>query len=238
MPMENSTGMDMGGDMDMDMGGMDMGGMDMMMMPMYFNFVYLNMTVVFKEWQISNETEFIASCVGVAGVAILYEILKACRQIWIDVSYQPTVDSTSNAIQLKAMSGGNCCEDTDAFPLVFKTTPGFWCEHFLQSVLYIVQIFLGYVLMLIVMTYNVWLVVSVCCGAGVGYLIAGAIRVTTTKQHMRKRAKTIAALRASQQEPTPPPTPKKRMRASSPYANGYDNNGYNTYYEEGAKTKI
>ena len=51
MPMENSTGMDMGGDMDMDMGGMDM-----MMMPMYFNFVYLNMTVVFKEWQISNET--------------------------------------------------------------------------------------------------------------------------------------------------------------------------------------
>ena len=49
---------------------------------------------------------------------------------------------------------------------------------------------------------------------------------------------TIAALRASQQEPTPPPTPKNRMRASSPYANGYDNNGYNTYYEEGAKTKI
>ena len=48
--------------------------------------------------------EFIASCVGVAGVAILYEIMKACRQIWIDVLYQPTVDSTSNAIQVRGSS--------------------------------------------------------------------------------------------------------------------------------------
>ena len=50
---------------------------------------------------------------------------------------------------------------------------------------------MGYVLMLIIMTYNVWLVVSVCCGAGVGYLIAGVIRVTTTKQNMKKRAKVM-----------------------------------------------
>jgi len=33
--------------------------------------------------------------------------------------------------------------------------------------------FLAYVLMLIVMTFNVWLVVSVIIGAGIGHLVAG-----------------------------------------------------------------
>lgn len=239
MGMDNSTMPGMNNSMpDMDMGDMDMGDMNMMMMmPMYFSFTYLNMTVLFKEWVISDEREYIASCVGVAGIAILYEILKACRQIWIDMSYEPSINPGSNVLEMKPMSGGNCCEDIDAFPLVFKTTPMFWVEHVFQSVLYIVQIFLGYVLMLVVMTYNVYLVVSVCCGAGVGYLIAGIIRVATAKEKLKKRAKKMSSLRASQ-EPSPTPTPKTRMRASSPYNNGYENGGYNNFYEQGEKTKI
>lgn len=235
MTMDNSTSMP-NMDMDMDMDGM--GDMNMiMMMPMYFSFAYLNTTVLFKEWVISDEREYIASCVGVAGIAILYEIMKACRQIWIDMSYEPTLNPGTNVMEMKPMSGGNCCEDIDAFPLVFKTSPMFWVEHFFQSLLYIVQIFLGYVLMLVVMTYNVWLVVSVCCGAGVGYLIAGIIRVSIAKEKLKKRAKKIASMRASH-ESSPAPTPKTRMRASSPYNTGYENGGYSDFYEGGEKTKI
>lgn len=49
--------------------------------------------------------------------------------------------------------------------------------------------------MLVVMTYNVWLVVSVCCGAGVGYLIAGIIRVSIAKEKLKKRAKVYEQFR-------------------------------------------
>lgn len=53
MTMDNSTSMP-NMDMDMDMDGM--GDMNMMMMmPMYFSFAYLNTTVLFKEWVISDE---------------------------------------------------------------------------------------------------------------------------------------------------------------------------------------
>lgn len=37
------------------------------------------------------------------------------------------------------------------------------------------QVFMGYVLMLIVMTYNTWLGVAVLAGAGVGYMAFSAI---------------------------------------------------------------
>lgn len=47
--------------------------------------------------------------------------------------------------------------------------------HILQTFLHTVQVFVGYVLMLIVMTYNAWLGAAVLAGAGVGYLAFSVI---------------------------------------------------------------
>lgn len=43
--------------------------------------------------------------------------------------------------------------------------------HLLQSVLHVVQVGYAYLLMLVIMTYNGWLFLSVSIGAGVGYLM-------------------------------------------------------------------
>lgn len=51
--------------------------------------------------------------------------------------------------------------------------------HLLQSVLHVVQVGYGYILMLIVMTFNGWLFLSVCFGAGVGYLLFAKSRHLT-----------------------------------------------------------
>jgi copper transporter 1 len=45
--------------------------------------------------------------------------------------------------------------------------------HGFQTFLHIVQIVLSYFLMLIFMTYNVWLCLSVVIGAAVGYFLFG-----------------------------------------------------------------
>ena len=43
--------------------------------------------------------------------------------------------------------------------------------HVIQSALHVVQVGYGYLLMLVVMTFNGWLFLAVCFGAGVGYLL-------------------------------------------------------------------
>jgi hypothetical protein len=48
--------------------------------------------------------------------------------------------------------------------------------HVLQSSLHVIQVAYGYILMLIAMTYNVWLFLAVCFGAGVGYFIFAKTR--------------------------------------------------------------
>ena len=42
--------------------------------------------------------------------------------------------------------------------------------------LHMIQVAMGYVLMLVVMTYNVWLGLAVVLGAGLGYLVVGRLR--------------------------------------------------------------
>ncbi len=43
--------------------------------------------------------------------------------------------------------------------------------HMLQSLLHVVQVGVAYILMLVAMTYNGWLFLSVCAGAGLGYFL-------------------------------------------------------------------
>jgi len=47
--------------------------------------------------------------------------------------------------------------------------------HLLQSLLHIIQTTLGMFLMLIYMTFNIWLAIMVSLGAGVGYFLFGAL---------------------------------------------------------------
>ncbi len=45
------------------------------------------------------------------------------------------------------------------------------CQHILQTVLHVVQLMISYILMLVVMTYNVYLCLGVVLGAGVCYYL-------------------------------------------------------------------
>ena len=49
----------------------------------------------------------------------------------------------------------------------------FSSSHVLQTVLHVVQVFVSYCLMLVFMTYNLWLCLAVVLGAGLGYFLFG-----------------------------------------------------------------
>ncbi|KAH8232476.1 hypothetical protein KR032_008082, partial [Drosophila birchii] len=51
-----------------------------------------------------------------------------------------------------------------------------WCSqmHLIQTLLHVLQVLISFLLMLVFMTFNIWLALAVLLGAGVGYYIFGA----------------------------------------------------------------
>ena len=70
--------------------------------------------------------------------------------------------------------------------LLFCRVPFF--DHFIQTLLHMLQVFVSYLLMLAFMTYNVWIGLAITLGAGCGYFVFLAClpedaRVSKTSEH-------------------------------------------------------
>lgn len=144
-----------------------MGNMNMnhsgMGMAMAFHAGYTE-TILFKQWSIDSIGGLIGSMVGIFILSMLYEGLKYYREYLYRLTYTsiqyasvtvPTerggATETHKAVQARMLSG----------------------HHFFQTFLHVVQVVLSYFLMLIFMTYNVWLCLAVVLGAGLGFFVFG-----------------------------------------------------------------
>lgn len=159
---EDKDGMDMDMDKDTDM---DM-HMHMNMshdMKMYFHFG-MDEYVLFKSWKVSTAGGMIASVIGVFLIGMLYEGLKYFRE-YLFKQYISSIQFSTVAI---TGEGGRVSQ----VHKVEKHKMLSWA-HGLQTMLHVIQLIVSYFLMLIFMTYNVWLCVGVILGAGVGYFIFG-----------------------------------------------------------------
>ncbi|XP_063245131.1 high affinity copper uptake protein 1-like isoform X2 [Bacillus rossius redtenbacheri] len=151
----------------MDHSSMDHAGMDHSAMghsmSMAFHFGYTE-TVLFDSWKINGVGGLIGSMIGIFIMSALYEGLKYYREYLFWKSY--------NALQYRAVSSpidkGVAADDA-------RTMQPSMCTpvHCFQTLLHVVQIILSYFLMLIFMTYNVWLCFAVVVGAATGYFLFG-----------------------------------------------------------------
>ncbi|XP_065169675.1 high affinity copper uptake protein 1-like isoform X2 [Atheta coriaria] len=142
--------------------GHDMGDMQHTM-SMWFHFGYEE-TVLFDTWKISTIGGLIGSMVGIFFMAALYEGLKYYREFLFWKTY--------NALQYRAVSlpadKRVVAEDNQV------VQPTMWSTmHVFQTLLHMIQMVVSYFLMLIFMTYNVWLCIAVVLGAAVGYFLFG-----------------------------------------------------------------
>lgn len=167
MNMGGSTPMDMGGStmnmggstMDMGGGGMDMGGGDGYMMIMWFHFG-MNEYVLFDFWRINNFASLAYSMAILFVASFLYEGLKFIRE-------------SLYAAHRKDNSG--TCPGSRNKPHEELSWARGMCQplHLVQTVLHAVQFLLSYLLMLVFMTYNVWLCLAVLFGATLGFFVFG-----------------------------------------------------------------
>lgn len=137
--------------------------MHMHMMKMYFHFG-VDETVLFSGWKISTVGGMVASVIGIFIMGMLYEGLKYFRE-FLFKQYVSNIQFSTVAIT--GESGR-----VSQVHKVEKHKMLSWA-HAIQTTLHIIQIIVSYFLMLIFMTYNVWLCLAVVLGAGVGYFIFG-----------------------------------------------------------------
>ncbi|XP_033322162.1 copper transporter 1A isoform X2 [Megalopta genalis] len=130
--------------------------------------------VLFQSWKISSIGGLVGSMIGIMIMAALYEGLKYYREYLFWKTY--------NALQYRRVTmpveKNVVAEDNRVVhtvgEVIHKQPPTMlsWMHTF-QTFLHIVQIVLSYFLMLIFMTYNVWLGFAVVFGAAIGYFLFG-----------------------------------------------------------------
>ncbi|XP_015585327.1 high affinity copper uptake protein 1 isoform X2 [Cephus cinctus] len=109
----------------------------------------LSETILFKGWVTSDWTGIIGSMVGIALMAAIYEGLK---------NYREHLYANSVCLRkAKIPASSALCSSV----------------HILQTLLHMIQLVISYFLMLIFMTYNVWLCIALIAGTGCGYFLFG-----------------------------------------------------------------
>ncbi|KAK6636936.1 hypothetical protein RUM43_010600 [Polyplax serrata] len=144
-------------------------------MSMEFHFGYTE-TILFHSWKINSVGGLIGSMFGIILMAALYEGLKYYREYLFWKTY--------NSLQYKSVRfpGDKVVESSSegnkivhlVGEVIHKQPPSMWnLMHAYQTFLQAVQMVLSYFLMLIFMTYNVWLCMAVILGATIGYFLFG-----------------------------------------------------------------
>uniref|UniRef100_A0A6Q2XED4 Copper transport protein n=2 Tax=Esox lucius TaxID=8010 RepID=A0A6Q2XED4_ESOLU len=139
-----------------------------------------SVTLLFDFWEVHGPTGMALSVFVVLLLTVFYELLKVSR-VWLgkrseqadQSAFSPPVLSSecqgSSAALASSLSESSLApmEQTVHIP----STTNRWCVHGVQTALHILQVVLGYMLMLCVMSYNTWIFLGVIVGSVIGYFI-------------------------------------------------------------------
>jgi copper transporter 1 len=134
---------------------------------MLFTWDTTNLCIVFKSWHIRSTTSLVLSLAAVVLLGIGYEALRALSR-----RYELAVTKHVDSLPSDNHDGS-----------VTESTPFLWSgqnqaqansrSHILKGVLYAIQNFYAFMLMLVFMTYNGWVMIAVSVGAFLGYILFG-----------------------------------------------------------------
>ncbi|XP_037547766.1 probable low affinity copper uptake protein 2 [Nematolebias whitei] len=130
-----------------------------------------SVTLLFSFWDVHGPAGMILSVLIVFLLTVFYEVLKVWR-VWLG--------SRSKLVPAAPSDASSCSESCPPEASLSPAEPpsdtrgsrNSWLLHAAQTALHVLQVTLGYMLMLSVMTYNTWIFLGVIAGAGVGYFVS------------------------------------------------------------------
>ncbi|XP_022252381.1 high affinity copper uptake protein 1-like [Limulus polyphemus] len=137
----------------------------------YFEFSYHVENLLFKGLGSSTVGGFVGLCVGVAIFTVFYESVKLLRHYLTQRLRRSSSESATVSRCSSRESEANKSEDA---PLVhrrfFDVLTSLWLRyHLIQTVLHMVQVVMGYMVMLVIMSFNIWLCLSVLIASFLSY---------------------------------------------------------------------
>ncbi|XP_029467822.1 probable low affinity copper uptake protein 2 [Rhinatrema bivittatum] len=138
-----------------------------MMMPMHF-FFSDKVMLLFDFWNVQSPAGMVLSVLVVMLLAVLYESIKIGKAKLLQRTKLAISPSTSQGSLLDQAN------DTinDITVLYSNPTQRWLWLHAGQSLIHIIQVILGYLLMLCVMSYNSWIFLGILAGSAIGYFLA------------------------------------------------------------------
>ncbi|KAJ7307986.1 hypothetical protein JRQ81_008485 [Phrynocephalus forsythii] len=137
------------------------------MMPMYFYFSD-KVVLLFDFWKVHSPAGMVLSVVVIALLAVLYEAIKVAKAKVI-LRTAPILGSSLSREILRETEQGSTDAGAEQ-PAGASKNPFPWPVA--QTLLHVVQVVLGYLVMLAVMSYNSWIFLGVIVGSTAGYYLA------------------------------------------------------------------
>ncbi|KAI0404294.1 Ctr copper transporter family-domain-containing protein [Xylaria palmicola] len=174
------------GDMDHGDGGHGGGGgMPMCNMNMLFTWDTTNLCIVFRQWHITGRASLVFSLLAIVAICAGYEALREGTrryELWLaggDPAYNRYEDHDTTPEQ-----GRGHVAETTPFLGIERINGGAGARaeppvvgqraRILKAALYGVQNFYAFMIMLLFMTYNGYVMIAVTLGAGLGYYLFGS----------------------------------------------------------------
>ncbi|KAI8624697.1 Ctr copper transporter family-domain-containing protein [Xylariaceae sp. FL1651] len=167
------------------------GSMPMCNMNMLFTWDTTNLCIVFRQWHIKGPTSLVFSLLAIVAICAGYEALREVTrkyEVWLtrkDVTYSSRPRNSQHEPHFQDDDQNQEREQ------VAETTPFLDTERIggvggspeaaigqrariVKAVLYAVQNFYAFMIMLLFMTYNGFVMIAVAVGAGLGYYFFGS----------------------------------------------------------------
>ncbi|KAK5851731.1 hypothetical protein PBY51_023261 [Eleginops maclovinus] len=139
-----------------------------------------SVTLLFDFWDVHGPAGMVLSVFVVLLLTVFYEVLKVWR-LWLSSSsklaqpqsaYTPPPTYRSDSTSALDSSPSESSLTPIETPPPTASTTSRWLLHAIQTALHMLQVSLGYMLMLCVMSYNTWIFLGVVLGSVLGYFIS------------------------------------------------------------------
>ncbi|XP_034565004.1 probable low affinity copper uptake protein 2 [Notolabrus celidotus] len=136
-------------------------------------------TLLFDFWDVRGPAGMVLSVFVVFLLTVFYEVLKVWR-VWLGVRYKLSQHESRYASSPSSRCDNssvleNSPSESSLTPIDSHLSPPnrhSLLMHITQTVLHMMQVSLGYMLMLCVMSYNFWVFIGVIGGSTLGYFIS------------------------------------------------------------------
>ncbi|KYO23161.1 putative low affinity copper uptake protein 2 [Alligator mississippiensis] len=137
------------------------------MMAMYF-FFSDKVVLLFDFWNVHSPAGMALSVVVILLLAALYEVIKVTKGKLL----RRTVSSVPTSISQESLAERDRASVNSERDQQNSTQKRWFLYHVSQTLLHVIQVVIGYLVMLAVMSYNTWIFLGVIVGSTVGYYVA------------------------------------------------------------------